>query len=105
MSQSMKFLDRVHSDLEGLFPRIRQGYRYYIFFLEKSTGLIDVGPLKFKDDVLPTFKNYKTLREKQSDYQLKALHIDGRRDYMRKFNDSLQENGIIHKVTAPYSLE
>ena len=27
MSQSTEFLDRVHSDLEGPFPRTRQGYR------------------------------------------------------------------------------
>lgn len=32
ISQSTKFLGRVHSYLEGPFPRTRQGYRYYISF-------------------------------------------------------------------------
>ena len=66
MSRSTEFLGRVHSDLEGPFPRTRQGYRYYISFLEESTGLIDIEALKFKDDALAAFKNYKALREKQS---------------------------------------
>ena len=42
MSQVNEFLGRVHSDLEGPFPRTRQGYRYYISFLEESTRLIDM---------------------------------------------------------------
>ncbi len=66
MSQVTEFLGRVHSDLEGPFPRTRQGYRYYISFFEESTGLIDIEALKFKDDALATFKNYKALCEKQS---------------------------------------
>ena len=64
MSQLTKFLGCVHSDLERPFPRTRQGYRYYISFLEESTGLIDVKQLKYKDDALTAFKNYKALREK-----------------------------------------
>ena len=62
-------------------------------------------PLKFKDDVLPTFKNYKALREKQSGYQLKVLHTDRGGEYMGEFDDYLQENGITYEVTAPYSPE
>ena len=105
MSQSTEFLGRVHSDLEGPFPRTRQGYRYYISFLEESTGLIDVEPLKYKDDALAAFKNYKALREKQSGCQLKVLHTDGGGVYVGEFDDYLKENGITHEVTAPYSPE
>ena len=105
MSQSTEFLDRVHSDLEGPFPRTRQGYRYYISFLEESTGLIDIEPLKYKDDALAAFKDYKALRERQSGCQLKVLHTDGGGEYMGEFDDYLKENGITHEVTAPYSPE
>ena len=63
-SQVDGFFGRVNSDLEGSFPGTRQSYRYYISFLEKSTGLIDVGSQKFRDDALAASKNYKTLREK-----------------------------------------
>ncbi len=66
MSQVNEFLGRVHSDLKRPFPRTRQGYRYYISFLQECTGLIDIETLKFKDDALAAFKSYKTLHEKQS---------------------------------------
>ena len=101
--QSTEFLGRVHSDLEGPFPHTRQDYRYYIFFLEESTDLIDIELLKYKDDILVTFKNYKTLREKQSSYQLKVFHTNGGREYMGKFDDYLKEYSISHEVIAPYS--
>lgn len=64
ISLSTKFLGYVHGELEGLFPRMRQNYRYYISFLEESIGFIDVKPLKFKDNELSIFKNYKALRKK-----------------------------------------
>lgn len=64
MSESTKFLCRVHSDLERLFPWRRQSYRYYISFLEESKGLLNIQPLKFKDDVLDTFKYNIVLGEK-----------------------------------------
>ena len=101
----MEFLSQVHSDLEGLFPRRRQGYRYYIFFLKESTGLIDIEALKIKDDVLAAFKNYRTLREKQSGCQLKVLHTGRGGEYIGEFDDYFKKNGITHKVIAPYSPE
>lgn len=82
-----------------------QDYWYYISFLEGNTGLIDVEPFKFKDDALPTFKNYKALCEKQSDCQLKVFHTDRGGEYMREFDDYLKENGITNEVTTPYSPE
>ncbi len=88
---------------KDFFPRTRQGYRYYISFLEESKVLIDIKPLKFKDDALAAFKNYKALRKNQSGCQLKILYTDGGREYMGEFNDCLKENGISHEVTAPYS--
>ena len=102
MFKSSEFLGRIHSDLEGPFPRTRQGYWYYISFLEKNTGLLDVKPLKFKDNALTALKNYKALQEKQSGRQLKVLHTDKRGEYMGEFDDYLKEIDIIHKITAPY---
>ncbi len=104
-SQVNEFLSRVYSDLEGPFPRTRQGYRYYISFLEESESLIDIEPLKFKDNALAAFKNYKGLREKQSACQLKIIHTDRGGEYMGEFDNCLKKNGISNKVTALYSPE
>ncbi len=82
ISQVNKFSGRVYSDLEGPFPRTRQGYWYYISLLEESIGLIDIEPLKFKDDAPAAFKNYNTLREKQSGCQLQIFHTYGGGEYM-----------------------
>ena len=105
MSQIDEFLSQVYSDFEGLFPRIKQGYRSYISFFEESTGLIDIEAFKFKDDALAAFKNYKALHEKQSGCQLKVLYTDGGGEYMGEFDNYLKENGITHEVTAFYSPE
>ena len=103
ISQSTEFLSRVHSDLEGSFPQTKQGYRYYISFLEESIGLINVELLKYKDNGLAVFKNYKALQKKQSDCQLKVLHIDRGGEYVREYDNYLKENSITHEVIDSYS--
>ena len=103
MTKSTEFLDWVNSDLEEPLLCTRQSYRYYISFLGKSTDLVDIQPLKFKDDALADFKNHKALLEKQSDCQFKVLYSDGGGKYMGVFGDYLQENVISHEVTTPYS--
>lgn len=90
--------------MEGSFYSLRQGYWYFISFLEKNKGLIDIELLKFKDDALVTFQN-KILGKKQSDFQFKIIQTDGWGKYMREFNDHHEENVISPKVTSFYWLE
>ncbi len=104
MTQVNEFLGRVNSDLEGFFSLTRQGYWYYIPFLEESKGFIDIEPLKFKEDALVAFKNNKALNEKESGCQLKIFHTDRGGEYIGRFKDCLKENCISHEITAPYSL-
>ena len=68
-------------------------------------GLSDIELLKYKDDVLAAFIDYKALRKKQSSCQLKFLHINEERKYMGEFDDYFKENVIIHKVTTSYLFE
>ena len=84
-------------------PCTIQGYWYYISFLEERTRVIDIEALKFKDDALAEFKNYKALREKQSGCQLKIFHIDGGGEYMGEFVNCHKENAISYEVSAFYS--
>lgn len=56
----------------------------------------------FKDNVFAAFKNYKTLRKKQSNCQPKVLHTNRKKEYIRDLNDYFNENSITHKVTASY---
>lgn len=73
--------------------------------MEESIDLIDIELLKFKDDGVVAFKNFRALCEKQSDCQLKIFHIDGEWEYMEGFDNYFKENDINHEVTAVYSPE
>ncbi len=87
------------------FPCIRQGYQYYISFLEGSKSFIDIEPPKFKNDAVAAFKNYKALCKKESGSHLKIFHTDGGGEYMEAFDDFLKENGRSHEVNISYPLE
>lgn len=66
MFQSSEFYERVHSNLRRYFIQTKQSYKYYISFFVESTKLIDIEPLKYKDDALAIFSDYKALYKKQS---------------------------------------
>ncbi len=87
MFKANEFLARVYSDLERPFRCTKQGYWYYIYFVKKSLGLIDIETLKFEDDALAAFENRKTLCEKQSDSHLQIFHTDGGQEYRKGFDD------------------
>lgn len=91
--------------MKELFPQIKQDYRYYIFFLKESKEFMDMEFLKYKNNALAAFKNYKALYKKKFACQLKVLYINHKREYIEEFNDYFKKNGITHKVTIPYSLK
>lgn len=105
ISQTIEFLGRLQSDFERFFPWTRQNYWYYISFLEESIDLIDIEPLKFKNNALAAFKNYRALRKKQSGCQLNIFYTDRKTLYIRQFDDYLKENGIAYEVTVPSSFQ
>ena len=104
ISQFTEFLGQIYSDLEELFPT-RQSYRFYISFLEKSIGLINIKLFKYKDNTLAIFKNYKALCKKQFDYQLKVLPTNAKKKYIEEFDNYFKDNSITNNVTASYSFE
>lgn len=65
----------------------RESFSYYIFFLLKTTRLINVGSLKYKDNALITWKNEKPLCEKQSDGQLEVFDRDSETEVIEKFDN------------------
>ena len=50
------------------------------------------------------FQKFKVLVEKQSGKSIKVLRTDGGSEYTSKvFENFCEDNGIMHKVTAPYT--
>ena len=64
ISQFTKFLGWVNNDLEVQFSGQNKAVDTTSFFLEKSTGFIDIKLLRYKDDTLIAFQDYKALCEK-----------------------------------------
>jgi hypothetical protein len=56
--------------------------------------------------VLNKFKEFKNFVENQSECKLKCLRIDkGRKYILHDFNVYCKENGIMHQLTMPQTLQ
>lgn len=104
-SKSSQPLEVVHSDVCGPFrePSL-SGARYVVTFIDDYSRYTTVYFLKTKDEVLDRFVAYKTMAERQTGHQLKTLRSDRGGEYMGKtFASYLEQHGIIHDPTPPYS--
>lgn len=99
ISEVEEFFRRIYNDLERLFPFIRQRHRYNIFFLGENKELINFELLKYRNDVLSVFKNYKFFKEKQSDCSdcpFIILRIDRDIKYKKEFQEYLEEQSTFN---------
>ncbi len=85
-------LELVHSDLHGPLPvATREGYRYWITFLDDATSYRAAMRLKQKSQALEAFKLFKATAENQLDAKIKELQDDKGGEYMSnefiKFTD------------------
>ena len=98
-----KPLELLYSDVWGPAPTISTtGARYYISFLDDSTKFLWLFPLKLKSDALPTFQKFQAAVERQFDAKIKSIQTDWGGEY-RSFTQFLQNQGITHRVTCPYT--
>ncbi len=114
-SCSTKPLELVHSDLHGPLPvPTREGYRYWITFIDDATSYRGAMKLKRKSDALDAFKMFKSFAENQLDAKIKALQDDKGGEYMSnafiKFTDQCgihrrhttrnrpQQNGVAERA-------
>ena len=67
----------IHTDLWGPSPVIsREGFRYYISFVDDFTRYTWIYPLKLKSEALEVFKLYKLQVENQFQTTIKILQSD-----------------------------
>lgn len=104
-SKASKPLELIHSDLWGPAPiASKQGFRYYINFLDDYIRFSWIFPLKAKSEALSIFKHLKLMVEKQFDLHIKTIHTDSGGEYIA-FTSFLKEQGINHLFTCPYTSE
>jgi hypothetical protein len=103
-SRATEPLQLVHSDICGpLDTAIGRG-RYMLLFIDDATRHTDEYILKYKSESLEKFKEWKALRDKKSDKQVKRFCTDGGGEYTsKKFAEYLKSEGILKETTTPYS--
>jgi len=100
-------LNVVHSDIGGPTEVPTYiGNRYFITFVDECSRMLWLYLIKLKSDAFKVFHKFKVLAEKQSGMKLKILKTDGGGEYTsRDFESYCTNQGIIHEVTAPYTLQ
>jgi hypothetical protein len=104
-SKTSQPLQLIHSDVCGPLPEASWGGGRYLLtftddFTRKSFGYL----MKNKSQVMSLFIQFKALVEKQLSLPIKCLRTDNGSEYCNlNFTKYLQQEGIIHQTTVPYS--
>src|SRR5258708_4329895 len=91
-SRATQAIELVHSDLHGPLPvRTREGYRYWMIFIDDASSHRAAMRLKRKSDAFGAFQTYKVFAENQLQSKIKALQDDKGGEFMSnafiKFTD------------------
>ena len=96
-------LELIHSDLWGPSPILsRNGYSYYISFVDHATLFTWIYLLKHKSDVYHVFKQFKAMTENQFSSKIKSIQSDWGEEF-QGLSHFLKECGIIHRVSCPHT--
>ena len=102
---SKKVLERVYSDIAGpIKPLSREGLKYIMTFLDDYSRYTCIILLKSKHQAFEAFIKYCAFAENYTGCKIKYFHTDNGGEYIStEFKKLLDEKGIIHEKTAPYS--
>ncbi|GJT33597.1 zinc finger, CCHC-type containing protein [Tanacetum coccineum] len=98
-------LDLVYGDLCGpITPPTPSGKKYIFLLVDDYSRYMWVYFLSTKDQAFDTFKEYKSMVEKELRTTLKMLRTDRGGEFTsNEFTQYCKENGIARQLTAPYS--
>ncbi|KAJ3489457.1 hypothetical protein NLJ89_g11528 [Agrocybe chaxingu] len=101
-SHSLQPLELIHTDLHGPLPvASREGYHYWITFIDDCTRFRAIMMLKKKSDAFNAFRLYKAYAENQLGCKIKSMQDDKGGEYMStafiKFTDDC---GIFRRHTT-----
>lgn len=105
--RAKEILELVHSDLCGpMDDDSIGGAKYFMTLIDDKTRKTFVYFLRYKSEVFNVFQNFKTMVEKQTGCKIKKLRSDNGKEYVNKrMEEYLQNKGIIHQLSAPYTPE
>ncbi|UYV77601.1 hypothetical protein LAZ67_15001684 [Cordylochernes scorpioides] len=98
-------LQLVHSDVCGPLPtNSLSGKRYFITFTDDYSRYTKVYLLKGKDEVYEKIKDYVISAHTEFGKNIQTIRTDNGREYVnRQVEDFLNQSGIKHQLTVPYS--
>lgn len=98
--------EMIHSDVASYEVQSREGYKYFVTFVDDCSKSVTVYPLKYKSDVFATFKLFKSAFEKTGKHTILGLTSDNGGEYIAKaFTSFLADHGIAHVLGPPHSPE
>ena len=79
---SNKPLKIIRSDVWGASPILsKDGYRYYVHFVDEYNDFTWIYPLRLKSDVKETFIHFQKFVERKFEHKIKTLHSDWGGEY------------------------
>ena len=97
-------LELIYTDLWTSPLYSRDGFKYYVIFVDHFTKYIWFYPLKHKSDTKSVFIMFKALLEKYFERPIKTLYSDNGSEYEALFN-FLTIDGVSHLTSPPYTPE
>lgn len=103
--RAMEPLELVHSDVCGpMNVTSLAGNKYFLTFVDDFSRHTTVFFMKNKSEVFKHFKTYLAEAERATGKKLKILRSDNGKEYVNSSLERLlEEKGIGHQLTAPYT--
>lgn len=97
--------DTIHTDLCGPMQNVcRNGYRYFITFIDEYSGYCRVYLLLRKSEAKEFVKTFKSYFEKQFNCKIKRLRHDRGTEYLNEqLRNFCTKNGIVQQPTDGYN--
>lgn len=92
----------IHSDVASYEVHSREGYKYFVTFIDDLSKFTCVYPMKCKSDALTCFKLFCSSFESGGKHAIRALRTDNGGEYLsHSFSSFLSSAGILHEPGPP----
>ena len=100
-------LELIHSDVCGPMEQLSiSGMLYYGVFIDDFSRYCEIVFMRKKSDIFSKFCDFRNKWENQLKRKIQKFRTDNGKEYCNEqFNQYLNQYGIIHETTAPYTPE
>lgn len=103
--RSKQVLELIHSDVVGkIVPSSLGGAQYFVTFIDNYSNYTVVRMMKHKSETLQEFISFQKRVENMHNSSIKQFQSDNGGEYSSmNFKKHLEEKGILHRRTVPYT--